>query len=186
MLGSIGPTELILLLLIALIGGGSFFAYRWSKKRSERASFGKPMKWYYFYTYWRLPLGILLSLIFLVSLKDRVELVIGCLIIAFQIAVFIGLKNFKAWGINLNVVLLLLESYSRAATGAGTELHQGTELWVRTGIVLLIWFVPNLVYFERRRRLFSMKGTSGPADTDAESGSQDRKGESGGAGGPQV
>lgn len=82
MLGSIGPTELILLFLILLITVVPFLGYRWSKKRSERASLGMPMKWYYFYTYWRLPLTILsyLGLLAYMALFESIKVSVGLML----------------------------------------------------------------------------------------------------------
>ena len=158
MLGSIGPTELVLLLLIAIIAGGGFFAYRWSKRKSEAAALGMPMKWYFFYTYVRLPLGIILSMVMLFTMTGGLELAMNVAAVAFEVAVFFGLLNFREWGLNLNIILLVLEGYSRAAADPGGQTYRGTELWVRIGILAAVWFVPNIVYFEKRRKLFAAKG----------------------------
>ena len=164
MLGSIGPAELILLLLIAVIPVGGFLAYRWSRKKSEAAALGMPVKWYFFYTYVRLPLGIMLSIVLVFTMKGGLELAMNGAAIAFEIAVLIGLLSFKEWGLNLNIILLLLEAYSRAAADPGGEVHRGTEFWVRMGILVVIWFVPNIIYFEKRRRLFAANGKPLQAD----------------------
>lgn len=113
MLGSIGPTELILLLLIALIVGFYLFAYRWSSRKSKQAAFGMPFRWYYFYTYIRLPLSILADVVFLIALRNIDLVVIAVAIIGIQVAVLIGLSKFRTWALNLNILLLLGETYLR-------------------------------------------------------------------------
>jgi len=162
MRGSSAFDALINVLMTVLLVGGGVLAYRWSKRKSDAAALGMPMKWYFFYTFWRLPLsimGTLAVMVILVSGGEDFALALGCIIVALmQVAVFIGFKNFKAWAINLNIVLLLVESSPAALIARSEFSEEGSELLVATGLALATWFLPNLVYFERRRKLFALKG----------------------------
>lgn len=176
MLGSIGPTELILLLIISIIVGLYYFAYRWSLKRSKKAALGKPFKWFYFYTYIRLPLSVIGNVAYLIALRNIDLVMVGLAIIGIYIAAFIGLSRFRSWALNLNIMLLLGDCYLWYSNfKVKLEAYNGSDLLIMFVIVLLIWFLPNLIYFEKRRRYFSATGIPARAEAGQEADNQEKE-----------
>jgi hypothetical protein len=171
MLGSIGPTEIILVLLIVAPVLFFYFGYRWSSKKSKAAALGVPFRWFYFYTYIRLPLSILADVITLLVLRNIDLVAIGIAIIGVQIAVLFGLSKFRTWALNLNIPLLLGETYLLYSNAtSGKETSDGSESLITFVIGLLIWFLPNMLYFEKRRRFFTGPAIPGRVDEEQEPG----------------
>lgn len=154
MLSSIGPTEIILLLMIIVIVLLYYFAYRWSSNKSGKAALGKPLKWFYFYTYIRMPLSILYGIGILIRATTASEVVVCLIIIGFQVANIIGLSKFRLWGLNLNIILLFAESVFYSLSIEDDPSSGSFGLTTRLIIRLIFWFLPNIVYFEKRRKLF--------------------------------
>jgi len=120
---------------------------------------GIPVRWLNFYIYGRIPLGILFSISFLMEIIDHMTkinlpflyLTIITVDIIFSIALFIGLHKRKLWSWKLNWFVLGLEVITR-------PLFQTTnfnEYVIISGILIVVWFLPNLVYFKKRKTLFS-------------------------------
>ena len=145
----IGPAEIIVILipLVLIIS-----AIVWSRRKSKNSSFNIPMTWYYFYTYIRLPLGILLGLATAFQTKIIENVLLTVVLVIFQIIVIIGLSNFKIWGWNINLFLLIAECFIYSINRTQGELYRGIVLFV---LMALLWFLPNFIYFKKRIQLFS-------------------------------
>ena len=104
----IRPAEIIVILipLILIIS-----AIIWARKKSKNSSFDIPMEWYYFYTYIRLPLGILVGLGTAFQTKIIEYVLLTIVFAIFQLVVIIGLSKFKLWGWNVNMFLLIAECF---------------------------------------------------------------------------
>ena len=115
---------------------------------------GLPIKWLWFYTYIRLPLTLIWSLISIFFIPDLTERVISLIIIIpfgiLSILVFIGIHKRRIWGWKLNWVLIAVESILFVFSRSGTGSPMGY-----TPLAALIWVALNVMYFSRRRILFS-------------------------------
>ncbi len=118
-----------------------------------------PVKWLKFYTYFRIPLFILISFVFLIFtiVYFRVPFISGILSIIFTIFIimgiflFIGLHLRKLWGWKLNWYFLSIE----ILFGVFSKFEGKAQF---IGLLLggiLIWFIPNYIYFFKRKSLFS-------------------------------
>jgi len=113
---------------------------------------GLPIRWLRFYIYFRLPFGLLLGFIQIFIMPDLAERVITLILTVpfaiFGALVFVGLHKRRSWGWKLNWVLLVLDTLFIT--------FQMGELSVFLGVIAaLIWLLPNYVYFNKRRLLFS-------------------------------
>jgi len=138
----------------------------WARKKSKNSSFEIPMSWYYFYTYVRLPLtGIFMVLITLdLFLEPQYQSVSRATILTFVmfnsiffimlIALFIGLSKFKSWAWYLNIVVIFLD----CLLGSFRNFDNNLIMWIMQLIAgLFIWFLPNFIYFNKRKNLFVKK-----------------------------
>ena len=170
MLGSIGPTELILFLMIAGSALFFYFSYRWSSRKSKAAALAKPFRWFYFYTYIRLPLAILANIMVLIVLRNIDLVPIGVAIIGLQIAVLLGLSKFRVWALNLNIPLMLGEVYLYYSNMASRNEASNESQLVPVPIIFpVIWLLLNVFYFEKRRRFFVGPAFPGRIDEGPES-----------------
>ena len=114
------------------------------------------VKWLWFYTYIRIPLGILSMLASMPesgNLYDPrgIERSIALSAIAFSVLLFIGLHKRKLWGWRLNWVSLGLEVF---LVPLGRTENIVTYV-IFVAALICVWFVPNAIYFEKRRHLFT-------------------------------
>lgn len=121
-----------------------------------------PMKFFYFYTYFRFPITIInfiLSLIYYSLYYTQFSSVIFRLSVAetfLVIAVFLGLFRKKHWGIILNTVLLVYNTSMSAFTWFNNMYIGAATLaeFLGTSIGILIVNILIMFYFEKRKFLF--------------------------------
>lgn len=127
-----------------------------------------PTRWLTFYTAVRLPLGALMWLgaAFVIAGQTGssgfgfVSISVLALV-ALIIATAVGLAKRTLWGWRLNNVLLgvelFLTSYAKCAEHAPPNLAVFVVFLVALG---LVWTLPNLIYFWKRRPLFGVEAGS--------------------------
>ena len=110
------------------------------------------IKWLKFYTYFRLPCGIILNLIQSYITGEPLILLFTLLLSLLPFFVIIGLHKRKKWGWNLNIVLLFVESFLYPISRS-----EGNLLLYFVFVVLLglCWILPNFIYFKKRIHLFN-------------------------------
>lgn len=134
------------------------------------AKFRLPFRWFVFYTLVRLPLNIacLAIGILLCLAANPTGLVILLPLVALQVALFIGLKNFRSWGYSLNQFVLVLEGvatggfltwgWARAASQSPQipPMSSGFHIAMFLSMVIgsVIWVGGNMRYFGRRQKYF--------------------------------
>lgn len=112
-----------------------------------------PIKWLNFYTYFRLPAGVVLGLIQAFVIGESKVIFLSIILSLLPIFVFIGLRNRRLWGWKLNWVLLGLEAL---AFPLQLEQVDSISLYlVFIVLICLVWVLPNYIYFKKRRHLFS-------------------------------
>ena len=114
------------------------------------------LKWFKFYVYFRIPFYIL-SLIFVffsdleLIQSNFVYLSLLILIIGFYVFLFIGMYRKRMWGWHLNWFALILDVLSNPINRSKNT----SEYLIAIIITGLVWFWPNLVYFNKRKFLFT-------------------------------
>ena len=110
------------------------------------------IQWLKFWTYFRLPFGLLTNIASLSALPSSAMVIFSAMIVA----AIVGLHFRKLWGWKLNRVVLILECIFHPLSR--TENISETELlgflfvgWIVLG---LAWGLPNFIYFKKRRFLF--------------------------------
>lgn len=114
------------------------------------------MRWFYFYTYFLLPIWVLNSLVYIDKVKEAEILPLGG--IALIVAVFIGLHKRWIWGWYLNWVLLTAWTLQYPLTLPSLQKFSGQEKIFAYAFALVItgflYLWPNVVYFRKRKVLF--------------------------------
>ena len=142
---------IVLAYIILLI----FCARRKNKKLSTR--------WLWFYTYIRLPLGMLLALLLLLGSivqydGNPLKAIICTGIFLLYLSTYLGLSKREWWGWNLNWLFLILEVLLYPfALAREVPFHNSTEYLIGVGLCAFWWFLPNLIYFQKRKCLFSKR-----------------------------
>ena len=138
-----------------------------SKQVSEAYLKQLGTKWLWFYTYIRMPSGILgllgeLGTINELAKKDALSLLVSLMysgLLILLICNIVGLSRRTAWGYKLNWCVLAVECLVApfSAIPEGSVLGQFYFLTYSLvlAIVLLIWLLPNVIYFRKRKHLFS-------------------------------
>lgn len=109
-----------------------------------------PMNWYKFYTYVRLPLGIFIGFITLFTIETIEEALLGMLFLVLLSVLFGGLLKMKRLSFRANYVVLVLEPLLRAY-----ERSTDTAVFLVVSVLLLlVWTLPNAIYFNKRAHLF--------------------------------
>lgn len=106
------------------------------------------LKWFKFYTYFRIPGGILLSFL---QLSENLFSLFDIVLLA---VLFYGLYNKKLWAWKLNFVILILETIGRPIAYAEIYDFSGFGLAITLIILLFVWLLPNCIYFKKRKYLF--------------------------------
>ena len=145
----IGTTELIIIVIpILVIIVAIVIANKYSKKNSSDLR----MSWFYFYTYVRLPIAVIISLANLLNVASNLYTLISVLYIAVLILVIYGHTKRKLWGWNLNLTLLVFETLFYSLSYHKGDIIQTFILFI---IFALLWFLPNYIYFKKRIHLFT-------------------------------
>ena len=115
-------------------------------------------KWLWFYTYIRLPLSMLFSLLYLCGFLIVADSLFSLIVPLFLLGIlvlytftFIGLIKRTSWAYKLNWCVLACDSILPVLTG-----------WISIGYGSIpislgqagLWFIPNAIYFKKRRSLF--------------------------------
>lgn len=144
------PEELVLVLEKELINRG----YDIKKVLEDyKKNKGKdlPVNWFNFYTYFRIPAGILIALSALMSgsISARID------IFVFGVLLY-GLHKRKLWGWKLNFLVIGVEAIFRSITLSYYEqIFSIDSFLIFSLLILLIWVIPNYIYFNNRKYLFT-------------------------------
>lgn len=109
-------------------------------------------KWFNLYLYFVLPAIAVLSL-FQIKKIGYIEAYLALYVILIITAIF-GLYRRKLWGWNLNWIIIVM--YTASLTSLVTNKTK-IPYWILLVIKIIVWFLPNLIYFKRRKQLFSGK-----------------------------
>lgn len=114
-----------------------------------------PVRWLQFYTYFRLPVGLIISIVSFLAINDATEQIVSLILtipfVILAVLVFIGLHKRRLWGWKLNWALIGTEIILFGLDRA----EDGISFGIFFSIALLVWFTPNYIYFNKRRLLFS-------------------------------
>jgi len=139
--------------------------YNINKKTSLRDSGEKQLgnRWLDLYTYGLMPLGIILQLAG-ISVRDVTtflsSLALALPFIIFQIVVLIGLSKRRLWGWKINFYFIIIISIDHALASVMINdtdtISEFTALFfIGLIIVFLLIALPNIIYFNKRKYLFS-------------------------------
>ena len=117
---------------------------------SSQATSTLSMKWFQFYTYFRLPIGALVSFLEILVMEEYVFGLITLFDFILMTAVFWGLHKRRLWGWRLNFGFLILH-----ALFFPLQSTSGIPYIFQLGAIIAVWVVPNIIYFEKRRHLFT-------------------------------
>jgi hypothetical protein len=105
-----------------------------------------PVRWLRYYT-WTLGAGSILELL---AARSLITLAVGVVLASPNVIVAYGLRARRHWAYSLNHVLLFFDALLFALGGGDPWQHLA-----RFAAMLLLWTWPNVVYFRRRRHLFT-------------------------------
>jgi hypothetical protein len=119
-----------------------------------------PVKWLNFYTIYLIPIRILLALIitFKVFLLNHNFHITPMLLVVLSLSVFIGLRGRKLWGWWLNWLYLIGDLMSiplRYLFSSENPIREFEPNVIGFVLIGLCWFLPNYIYFKKRRGLFA-------------------------------
>jgi len=152
--------SLISIIPFVVFGLIVWFVVKWVKEKKPTIIDDKPMAWYKFYTYFRIPLGFLINLGQSLSLKEQFEYIspyieiFGYTMLGALIFLFVGLHKRKLWAWKLNIVILIIEIFMYPLQ---IEFSYEYSLILYGIFVILLgfaWFWPNYTYFKKRIHLF--------------------------------
>ena len=133
------------------------FQSHYSKERIKESVFSninknkggdKPLGWFNFYVYLRMPLGIITSAMYiyfggLIAFLSIIDIIIIGLL-------FWGFKKRKLWAYKMNFIVLIAETILRPL-GKSFDFMSFVIFVIITG---LLWLLPNWIYFKKRKYLF--------------------------------
>jgi len=124
-------------------------------------------KWLRFYVYWRFPISFFLSGVTILASCELIYSDIPILIVALlldlgllalHVAVYVLMRRMRTIGYRLNYVSLSLETVVFAINEAAKDFpsfpSKSFTFFLALAISLLLWVVPNCIYFRNRRYLF--------------------------------
>lgn len=124
-------------------------------------------KWLRFYVYWRFPISFFLSGVTILASCELIYSDIPILIVALlldlgllalHVAVYVLMRRMRTIGYQLNYVSLSLEAVVFAINEAAKEFpsfpSKSFTFFLALALFLLIWVVPNFIYFRHRSYLF--------------------------------
>ncbi len=124
--------------------------------KARLINYERSTSWLQFYIYFRLPLGLiyngldLLRLIFMPIQKQALTIVIQIFICIFLILAFCESRNLKPLGYKFIHIMLPLEVISNAYSFNSSAYESEIMLL----LLSLIWWLPNAIYFKKRKSLF--------------------------------
>jgi len=121
-------------------------------KENENVNKELPIRWLKFFTYIRIPLGIVMILIQTLSLKNFFVILINLLFCSYGGLVIYGLHKRKFWGWILVLILIVLETILLSLRYLEISLKFFFGYLI---IVFFVWCLPNLIYFNKRKHLFN-------------------------------
>lgn len=145
----IGISELIIILIPVSI---LVIAIIITRRQSQKNFPNQSMNWFYFYTYFRLPIGALLTIPMIVDSNYAFYSFILTTFVLIQIIVIIGLHNRSIWGWNLNLFLITFECFIYSMISSKGDYIVLLMMFL---IYMLVWFLPNFIYFKKRIIHFS-------------------------------
>ncbi len=124
-------------------------------------------KWLRFYVYWRFPISFFFSAVTILENFESTyfgsPLMIAALLLdlgllALHVAVYVLMRRMRTIGYRLNYVSLSLETVVFAINEASKDFpsfpSKSFTFFLSLAISLLLWVVPNCIYFRNRRYLF--------------------------------
>ena len=124
-------------------------------------------KWLRFYVYWRFPISFFFSAVTILENFESTyfgsPLMIAALLLdlgllALHVAVYVLMRRMRTIGYQLNYVSLSLEAVVFAINEAAKEFpsfpSKSFTFFLALALFLLIWVVPNFIYFRHRSYLF--------------------------------
>ena len=145
----IGFQELIVLFILFGIPLTLYFVLKKEKINKDELK----IKWLNFYTYFLLPLIIILTVVRIFELENWILKLIDYIFIAIAITGIVGIYKRKKWGWNINIFFIFLNClFFSVKTGHNVSNYQ---IVFNLFITLIIWFIPNYIYFRKRLNLFS-------------------------------
>ncbi len=143
-----GYWELVVIaVVICVVLAFLYISYNQSKKHFYQV----PMKWFYFHTYVRIPLGVLVIFANILSRNENNIDAINFIYALYALYVMYELHKRTLLGWKLNMFLLLME-----ATFIAVRLFS-PEMPALIGSLLLaggLWLFPNYLYFKKRIDIF--------------------------------
>ena len=120
---------------------------------------GIPIRWLDFYTYGKIPFVVLILIISFINILVNYSKVNNPLLYLFliifeiiiAIVLFIGLHKRRLWGWKFNWFALFFEVLTITIPIANNV----NEYLIIVCVFLVIWFLPNFIYFKKRKMLFS-------------------------------
>ena len=139
----------------------AFVLRRRAAERNEQLPAGTPlpMQWFKFYTYVRIPLGILYVLFVApFQIAQATSRTVAAVIVAIAavdvvllLFLFFGLHRRRLWGWRLNWFVLALETLLFPLLG----VRDVTSMITMFLVALALWFWPNATYFRERKDAFT-------------------------------
>lgn len=151
-------TNALFILFPIIILFGVIYGMLWAVKKSKNSTFDIPMVWFYNYTYVLLPLTVLWILWYLLAFVTlnqtlKIEYVFILLVLViFLLVVIMGLAKFKIWGWRINILLIIVECISFSFFNVKDVIYPAVATLIS---LTLLWFLPNFIYFKKRKKLFS-------------------------------
>lgn len=114
------------------------------------------MKWFRFYVNIRFPIGFVLGAIGLMASIGTLFspffliYVLSAGLYILQVSVYKLLKKLDMEGYNRNMILLGVETVV-LSIGGGSGLFDGLFFVISLIILSLVWWLPNYIYFKKRR-----------------------------------
>lgn len=127
------------------------------------------MKWFKVYIQILFPIKIILSILYLIISLGNIQnsnilygtewsgtivfaLIVDLIVFFLRCYTYISMKNLKSNGYQSNIVLMIAEIIIIAYTYLSISISYGI---IPIAIYIIIWFVPNYIYFKKRQSIFS-------------------------------
>ena len=119
-------------------------------------------KWLSFWNYFCLPISGIINIYTVLFSLDILFCFIAAMFAIVQLSTAWGLHFRKLWAWRLNWVALLMSYYGGVTLPRFIKLsygyeEPGTQLVLRIFFGALIWLLPNIIYWEKRKNLFTKK-----------------------------